>query len=55
MPSWVVLCEATRLDAAEGARELIDGGAFADMSVDVRADGAVYALEICQLSPINRV
>jgi hypothetical protein len=50
VPSWVLLCEATTQDAADKARELIDGSEFRRLRVVVRNDAAVYALEICRLS-----
>lgn len=49
VPAWVVLCEASRGDAAHAAREHIDA-ALAQLGVRVRDDAAVYALEICRLS-----
>jgi hypothetical protein len=50
VPSWVLLCEATSPAAAEAARALLQGAALESLSVSVRADAAVYALEICRLS-----
>ena len=50
VPSWVLLCEASRAAAAASARATIEGRAFAELGVDVREDAAVYALEICRLS-----
>ena len=51
VPSWVLLCEATNPAAADAARALLhDDPALESLSVAVRADAAVYALEICRLS-----
>jgi hypothetical protein len=50
VPAWVLLCEATTRGAAEKAKELIDGPEFRRLSVVVRRDAAVYALEVCRLS-----
>ena len=54
VPAWTVLCEATTPDAAERARNVIDGGALARLGVEVRSDAAVYALEVCRLSSALR-
>ncbi len=50
VPTWVVLCEATRLDAAKAAAAIIDGTEFQRLGVEVRSDAAVYALEVCRLA-----
>jgi hypothetical protein len=50
VPSWVLLCEASRASAAASARAMIEGRAFDELGVGVRDDAAVYALEICRLS-----
>ncbi|MGE5168920.1 MAG: hypothetical protein ACM3JC_00970 [Rudaea sp.] len=51
VPAWVLLCEASTSDAAERARDLIVANEFARLGVHMRADAAVYALEICRLAP----
>jgi hypothetical protein len=51
VPAWVVLCEASNAQAAEAAVETLDRREFARLSIDVRSDAAVYALETCRLSP----
>jgi len=51
VPAWVLLCEASNADAAERARGIIASGEFARLGVEIRDDAAVYALEICGLSP----
>lgn len=51
VPAWVLLCEASTSEAAERARALMTSGAFVRLGVDVRRDAAVYALEICRISP----
>lgn len=50
VPAWVLLCEASTPDAAERARDLIATKEFDRLGVDVREDGAVYALEICRIA-----
>ena len=50
VPSWVVLCEATRAASAASARAAIEGRTFDKLGIEVRDDAAVYALEICRLS-----
>ncbi len=50
VPSWVVLCEATCPEAAQRARDVIDGPEFERLGVVVRKDVAIYELEICGLS-----
>jgi hypothetical protein len=50
VPAWVVMVEATRPEAAEQARELIERSGVAQLGATVRNDGSVYSLEICQLS-----
>ena len=47
----MLLCEASNADAAERARGIIASGEFARLGVEIRDDAAVYALEICGLSP----
>jgi len=54
VPRWVLLCEASTAQAAEAAFETLDGGKFARLSMEVRKDAGVYALEICRLSPSFR-
>ena len=51
VPAWVLLCEASRAQSAEEARRDFEGAEFGRLGVEVRADCAVYALEICRLSP----
>jgi len=51
VPAWVLLCEASTARAAENARHALDGQRLAQLGVEVRSDAAVYALEICRLSP----
>lgn len=51
VPAWVMLCEASNANAAEGARERVASSEFARLGVEIRNDAAVYALEICRLSP----
>jgi hypothetical protein len=50
VPAWVVLCEATRPDAAKAAAAIIDGAEFRQLGAEVRSDAAIYALEICRLA-----
>ena len=50
VPAWVVLCEASTTAAAVAATSDIEGAEFTRLGVEVRADWAVYALEICRLS-----
>ena len=50
VPAWVLLCEVSTPGAANEARAVIDGRELARLGVDVRADAAVYGLEICRLS-----
>jgi hypothetical protein len=47
----VLLCEASTARAAENARHALDGQKLTQLGVEVRGDAAVYALEICRLSP----
>jgi len=49
VPGWVVLCEASRADAATGAAAIVDAE-FDRFGAELR-DAAVYALEICRLAP----
>ena len=51
VPMWVVLCEATRPDAAMTAAAIINGHEFRQLGVEARSDGGVYSLEICRLGP----
>ena len=50
VPSAVILCEATRADAAEAARKAIEGEHFRRLEVLVRPGTAVYDLEISRLA-----
>jgi hypothetical protein len=50
VPTWVVLCEATRPEAANAAAAFIDSAEFRKLGVEVRSDAAVYALEISRLA-----
>ena len=50
VPSWVVLVEATRADAAADALALLDDDALRATGATVAAGAAVYALEICRLA-----
>ncbi len=50
VPQWIVLVEATRPDAASRARRLVDGAQLQALGGVVRADAAVYSLEISRLS-----
>lgn len=50
VPAWVVLCEASSLDAAQAGWRAIDTAALRSRGVVVRPDAAAYALEICRLS-----
>lgn len=50
VPAWVVLIEATTPQAAEQARTLVDERRLEDLGATVRADGAIYSMEICRLS-----
>ena len=49
VPAWVILVEATRVDGAQRAQDMIDGDALRRLDVKVRSDAAIYALEICRL------
>ena len=49
VPAWVILIEATTAAAAEAARGHIDSVTVRECAVRLRADGAVYTLEICRL------
>lgn len=49
VPESVVLVEATHEAAAERARGLFDAAPWASLGLALRADAAVYALEICRL------
>jgi hypothetical protein len=48
VPGWVVLCEASRMDAATGAAAIVEAE-FDRLGVEMR-DAGVYALEICRLA-----
>lgn len=50
VPSWVVLVEASTQEAADRARQLIDGDDLRRLGVSVRSDAATYSLEICRLA-----
>ena len=50
VPGWVLIGEASNARAAHELRDLIDGGELERLGVEVRADAAVYTLEICLLS-----
>ena len=54
VPPWIVLCEATRGDAAETARALFSADPLVGLGVDIRDDAAIYALEICRLAQSER-
>jgi hypothetical protein len=49
VPAWVVLVEATTAAAAARARAAFDDRELTALGAVIRADGAVYALEICRL------
>lgn len=49
VPSWVVLCEATHAEAAAKAWTCIGDESLRALGATVRADAAVYALEISRL------
>ncbi len=51
VPNWVVLVEATRPQAAQHVRALVEAPDLHGAGVVVRGDAAVYSLEICRLSP----
>jgi hypothetical protein len=51
VPAWVLLCEASTPVAADKARDVMLEREFERLGFDVRSDGAVYAMEICRLSP----
>lgn len=50
VPSWVLLAEATRPDAAQRVRTLIETPEMQRLGVVVRDDAAIYTLEICRLA-----
>jgi len=52
VPAWVLLCEASTPVAADKARGVMHERQFERLGVEVRSDGAVYALEICRLSTV---
>jgi hypothetical protein len=49
VPSWVLVCEASTAEAANQAARAFDGE-FERLGVAVRADFAVYTLEVCRLA-----
>lgn len=51
VPAWVLLCEASTLEAAERAGGLIAGSGLERLGTRVRGDAAAYALEICRIAP----
>lgn len=51
VPAWVLLCEASTPAAAGRARDIFERREFELLGVEVQNDAAVYALEICRLSP----
>jgi len=54
VPSWIVLVQASTLEAAATARDLVDDTALASIGASLRRDAAVYSLEVCRLpSPIH--
>jgi hypothetical protein len=53
VPSWVLLCEATFVEAAERARRLFDSTELRSLGVAVGSDAATYALEICRESVLR--
>ncbi len=53
VPSWVILVEATRFDAAGHAQSLVDSSALSRLGVAVRNDAAVYSLEISRLATVQ--
>jgi len=54
VPSWVVLIEASTLEAAALARDVIDDAVLQKIGASLRPDAAAYSLEICRLpSPPN--
>lgn len=50
VPSWVLLIEASSLEAAQQALHLIDTPDLRALGASVRNDAATYALEICRLA-----
>ena len=50
VPSWVLLAEITTLAASDDVRRVLDGPELARLGVRIRADAAIYALEICRLA-----
>jgi len=50
VPVSVILVEATHETAAENARALFDASPWASLGLALRADAAIYALEICRLA-----
>jgi hypothetical protein len=50
VPESVLLVEATHEAAAERARGLFDAAPWDSLGLALRADAAVYALEICRLA-----
>ena len=50
VPSWVLLAEITTPAASDEVRRALDGPELAGLSVRIREDAAIYALEICRLT-----
>jgi len=55
VPSWVLLIEATTVDAGESALQSIAAAKLEKIGVVVRRDFAVYSLEICRLAPLRAI
>ena len=53
VPAWILLCEATLPSAADEAKRIFKGPEFAGLGVEVRADAATYALELCRLADMH--
>jgi len=54
VPAWVVLIEASTLEAATRARDLIDEATLRRFGASMRADASAYSLEISRLpSPFH--
>ena len=51
VPSWVLVVEGTRRDALDRLRAAIPDARMQALRVAVRADAAVYSLEISRLAP----
>jgi hypothetical protein len=50
VPPWVLVCEASTVDAAAAAASALNDEEFSRLNLEVREDFAVYALEICRLA-----